>query len=91
MQCKSSKSTRRASNLIVVEHRTGSGTTVTVREGRINDRCAGVRPQTFCSSSGLRGWFGAHDDEIDRRLERAERRERMAAISGRNAQQKGGR
>ncbi len=41
----------------------------------VPNRTPGVIYQSFFSSPLLAGWFARHDDEIDARLERAEREE----------------
>lgn len=41
----------------------------------VPNRTPGVRYQDFFSSPLLKAWFMRHDDEIDARLERAEREE----------------
>ena len=95
-----SESGRRGVPVVVTEHRSGSGVSVSVRSGRLVDRpyCPCIHRQNFFSSPCLGGWFANHDDLIDRMLARDARREYFRLLrehrkylASRKAQKRGGR
>ena len=90
----------RGKRIVVTEIRTGSGTTVSIREGYIADRPFqhGVMGHGIACSPSLKEWFAEHDDLIDRLLYRDALieharlvREHKAYLRRKTAQKKGGR